>query len=424
MEPAGTRSPAPLGFVAAIFDIEDAHALVEPLLRALEQRGVRVAVTSASKGAGAAIEAAPGAAIEAAPGAAIDAARELGVEPGHAVLLTDSPAGVQAGRRAGFGLIVALTRDGRAAELLDCGADVVVASLAHVTPEALDTWFRQNTRGLPSALARWPEIAARLRGRRPVVFLDYDGTLALIAENPDQAFLPEATRDVVRQLAARHPVAIVSGRHRDKIMDFVGMDDISYAGSHGFDISGPRSAIQWRQDPRLLEPMGRASAALRPALADVPGVDIEEKGFSTAVHYRRAAAADLPEIERRVDRVLAAEPELHKVHGKKVIEIRPRIDWHKGRAVLWLLQALGLDGDDVLPIYVGDDVTDEDAFAALGERGLGILVSERPRPSAATYAVRDPDEVRELLARLIAAVDIGHRLGHRPGHPDGSEDPA
>jgi trehalose-phosphatase len=296
--------------------------------------------------------------------------------------------------------------------LRDSGADLVVAALATVTPGALAAWFHQNTRGLPSALARWPELAAMLRGRRPAVFLDYDGTLAPIVTNPEQAFLPQATRELVRQLAARVPVAVVSGRGRDKVMEFVGLDEIAYAGSHGFDIVGPHGAIRLRQDAGLLETMGRASAALRQALAGMPGVEIEDKGFSTAVHYRQAAAADVPEIERRVDDVLAAEPTLHKAHGKKVMELRPRIDWHKGSAVLWLLTALGLDGDDVLPIYVGDDVTDEDAFAALGDRGLGILVSERPRPSAATYAVRDPDQVRELLARLVATLDAGHADGN------------
>ncbi len=417
MKPADARSPAPLAFAVAICDFEDAslHALLEPTRSALERRGVRVATI------GRGVQAPAKAPSEAVSEALIDALQALGAAPADAVLITDSPAGVQEGRRAGVALIVAPNRDHgdvRAAALRDSGADVVVP-ITSVTPGALDTWFTQNTRGLPSALACWPEIAARLRGCRPAVFLDYDGTLAPIHENPDQAFLPEATRDRVRQLAARVPVAIVSGRGRDKIMHFVGMDEIAYAGSHGFDISGPRGTIQLQQDPGLLEAMARASAGLRQALAGVAGiegVEIEEKGFSTAVHYRKAVAADLPELERRVDRILAGEPELQKTHGKKVIEIRPRIDWHKGRAVLWLLEALGLTGDDVLPVYVGDDVTDEDAFEALRERGLGILVSERPRPSAATYAVRDPGEVRELLARLVAALDSGH--------PDASADPA
>jgi trehalose 6-phosphate phosphatase len=388
MEPAGTGSPATPGLAAVIVDLGDAGAALEPVVRALAQRGVHVAATGASHG----------------PGAVLEAVRQLGIAPASAALLTDTPAGVQAGRRAGAGLVVALARDGRSAELRDGGADVVVAAPEDVTPAALDTWFEQNTHGLPSALARWSEIAARLPGRLPVVFLDYDGTLVPIAEDPARAFLPEATREVLRRLAARAPVAIVSGRHRDTIVDFVGMDELFYAGSHGFDIAGP-GAIRLQQDPALREAVGRASAALGHALAELPGVDIEDKGFATAVHYRRAAAADLPEIERRVQRVLAAEPALHEVHGKKVIELRPRIDWNKGRAVLWLLQALGLAGDDALPIYVGDDVTDEDALAALRQRGVGILVSERPRPSAASYTVRDPGEVRELLWRLVAALD-------------------
>ena len=358
MTPADSPSPASpgsTGFAAAIVQLDDAavHASIEPTLRALAQRGVRVAVTSASNG----------------PAAAIDAADAIGVAPADAVLLTAAPDSVQAGRRAGFGLIVALAPDGGAgaAALRDSGADLVVATLATITPEALAAWFHQNTRGLPSALARWSEIAARLRGRRPAVFLDYDGTLAPIVTNPDQAFLPEATREVVRRLAARAPVAVVSGRGRDKVMEFVAMDEIAYAGSHGFDIVGPHGAVQLRQDANLLETNGRAGAAVRQALAGMPGVEIEDKGFSTAVHYRQAAAADVPEIERRVDSVLAAEPTLHKAHGKKVMELRPRIDWHKGSAVLWLLAALGLDGDDVLPMYIGDDVTDEDAFEALGD---------------------------------------------------------
>jgi trehalose 6-phosphate phosphatase len=408
MESADLPASAPSGLAAVIFAVEgggrDGATLLAPAVRALEQRGVRVAVIDSSQ------------APEAVSDAAL-AARGLGVVPGDAVLLADAPPGVQAGQRAGFGLIVAVDREARAAALLDSGADVVVASLAEATPEALNAWFHQNTRGLPSALARWPEIAARLRGRRPAVFLDYDGTLTPIVERPEDAILPADTRELVRRLAARCPVAIVSGRGRDKVMDFVRLDEVYYAGSHGFDISGPHTVIQWQQDPALRALLARASAALRQALVGIPGVEVEDKGFSTAVHYRRAAAGDVPEIERRVEQVLAAEPALHKTHGKKVLELRPRVDWHKGRAMQWLLEALGLDGDDVLPIYVGDDVTDEDAFAMLRERGLGILVSERPRPSAATYAVRDPGEVRELLARLVAHLDAA-------GQPSGDAPPA
>jgi alpha,alpha-trehalase len=391
-------------------------------VRALRRRGVRVAVASSSRNARTVLAAAGladlfdvcvdaelaaelGLAGKPSPDIFLESARRLGVEPGRAALFEDALAGVQAGQRGGFALVVGVDRKGQGGALRESGADVIIPSFDEVTPALVDTWFVQNTRGLPPALACWPELAARLRGRTPAVFLDYDGTLSPIVDDPDRAFLPEATRDVMRALAARCPVAVVSGRGRAKVTEFVALDELYYAGSHGFDIAGPDPAIRWQPDAGLLDHMARATARLREVLASVPGVEVEEKGFSTAVHYRQVAPAHVPQVERGVEQVLAGEPDLQKTHGKKVLELRPRIDWHKGRAVLWLLEALGLDRDDVVPIYVGDDVTDEDAFMALRERGLGVLVTERPRPTAAAYAVRDCDEVRELLARLVAYLD-------------------
>jgi alpha,alpha-trehalase len=115
----------------------------------------------------------------------------------------------------------------------------------------------------------------------------------------------------------------------------------------------------------------------------------------------------VPEVERAVDEALAGRSGLVKTGGKKVFELRPAVEWDKGRAVVWLLEALDLDGPDVTPLYVGDDVTDEDAFRALHERGIGILVTELPRASAARYSLQDPREVRELLDRVAALGDGG-----------------
>lgn len=90
--------------------------------------------------------------------------------------------------------------------------------------------------------------------------------------------------------------------------------------------------------------------------------------------------------------------------GKKVVELQPRIDWDKGKAVLWLLQALDLNTTAVLPLYLGDDITDEDAFKALDGLGIGIVVGEDARPSIARYVLENPDEVHEFLQRLIPFV--------------------
>jgi alpha,alpha-trehalase len=95
-------------------------------------------------------------------------------------------------------------------------------------------------------------------------------------------------------------------------------------------------------------------------------------------------------------------PELRKTYGKKIFELRPRIDWDKGNAVLWLLEALGLTGERVLPLYLGDDATDEDAFVALRDHGLGILVADAVCLTAARYLLRDPGDVLQFLKKLIA----------------------
>ena len=258
--------------------------------------------------------------------------------------------------------------------------------------------------GLPSALAGWDGIAARLDGRRPALFLDFDGTLSPLVARPDLAVLPAAAREVLDRLAERFPVVIVSGRGREDVAARVGLPDLVYAGSHGFDIAGPALKLEVGDGvPAAIE---RAAGRLRRELEGVPGVIVEPKRFALSVHFRLADAADVPRIERAVDAALAAEPGLRKAYGKRLFELRPDLDWDKGRALLWLLAELGLAGPDVLPFYLGDDLTDEDAFRAVRGRGLGILVGdveEEARETAASYRLRDPGEVVEWLGRLLCS---------------------
>lgn len=278
----------------------------------------------------------------------------------------------------------------------------------------------------PSALERWPEIAGRLAGRRLALFLDYDGTLSPIVQRPELALLPEAARAVLRRLAARMPVAILSGRLREDVAALVGLPRLIYAGSHGFDIAGPppasggaaagESPMAPAAPPPLRHEIGqdvparmvRVAARLRRELAGIDGVLVEDKRFAVAVHYRLVDARDLSRVEAAVDRAVADPADLEdgggrlrKTGGKKVWELRPDVDWDKGRALVWLLGRLGLDRPDAVPIFLGDDVTDEDAFSAAASRGgIGILVAEEPRATAAAYRLRDPAEALEWLARL------------------------
>jgi trehalose-phosphatase len=249
-----------------------------------------------------------------------------------------------------------------------------------------------------SALEHINEIARS--GNRLAVFIDYDGTLTPIVSRPEEAWLSESMRQTLRTLAARLPVAILTGRDLDDVRGRVHVDGIVYAGSHGFDIAGA-GGLRRELGAAFLPVLDTAEAELREALDDIAGAQLERKHFSVAAHYRNVNESDASGIAQAVDAVARKHRELRKINGKKVYELLPDIDWNKGRAVLWLLEALELERGEAFPIFIGDDRTDEDAFSALKERGAGILVSEQPQVTAANYWLRNPEDVERFLQELI-----------------------
>jgi trehalose-phosphatase len=259
---------------------------------------------------------------------------------------------------------------------------------------------------LPSALRARGEIAARLEGKCPVVFLDYDGTLTPIVARPELAVLAPEIRAIVRELAERCTVAVVSGRDRPDVERLVGVAGLVIAGSHGFDIASPDGhAIQNEIGADYGDLIRNVTARAQRELASVEGSLVEPKRSSLAIHYRLVAEDEVPRVEAVVDAILAEHTDLRVTPGKKVWEIQPRIDWNKGKAVLWLLEALGVNQPEVVPFYFGDDVTDEDAFQALKGRGIGVYVGhpdddEARRETVADYALRTPDEVGAFLEGL------------------------
>ncbi|GAA4925789.1 trehalose 6-phosphate phosphatase [Actinomycetospora succinea] len=273
-------------------------------------------------------------------------------------------------------------------------------SADHSAPATADT--------LPSALDA-PAVARRLDGRRPAVFLDYDGVLTPIVPRPEDAVMTDGMRAILRSLAGRCSVCIVSGRDRAVVEELSGVDDLVIAGSHGFDIWDPqRGAIEHEASRGWEDLVAEVTQRVQVAAADIEGTQVEPKHASVALHDRHVAADERPRVAALVDEVLAEHPgQLRVTPGKFVHEIQPKIDWNKGKAVDHLIGVLDLDHPDIVPIYLGDDITDEDAFRALARRetpGLGVLVIDPAdaagRETAATAVLATVDEVGRFLDGL------------------------
>lgn len=257
-----------------------------------------------------------------------------------------------------------------------------------------------------NALENFGTFEDVLRTKRVVVLLDYDGTLTPIVNDPSQALLPSRTRDILTELAELFTVGIVSGRSLQKVRGFVQLESLLYAGSHGFDIWSPHSeSMRYQVAADQLPQLATIRDRLTERLTGIKGAAVEDNIFSVSVHYRNCDAEDVQQVYDVVQQVRSDFPSIRFGTGKKVFELRPDIVWDKGRAMVWLLQALGLrERDDVFTIYIGDDMTDEDAFQIFVEQaaqGAGIVVTDENKCTGAHYSLRNPEEVAAFLSRLV-----------------------
>jgi len=255
-----------------------------------------------------------------------------------------------------------------------------------------------------SALALRDILRDRLAGRRLAVFLDYDGTLTPIVDRPELAVLPDATRRVLEALAKAHPVYVISGRDRDDVRELVGVEDVQFVGSHGFHMLDKLPGIDQETLDEAVPQLQAAADELEQWLDYIDGVLIERKKFSFALHYRLVDQHDLRQIKAAAEDVLERYSALTSKKGKKVIEFVPDIPWDKGRCLQALLEQVREQsgGVDVYPIYLGDDVTDEDAFGVLADgEGTGILVAREAQSSAAEFRLPDTDAVADFLQGLV-----------------------
>ncbi|KAJ6801796.1 putative trehalose-phosphate phosphatase 6 [Iris pallida] len=297
------------------------------------------------------------------------------------------------------------------------------ASALAATADESDTWTVKH----PSALKSIDEIIAASKGKQIVMFLDYDGTLSPIVDEPDDAVMSEAMRAAVKALASYFPTAIVTGRCLDKVWNFVQLAELYYAGSHGMDIKGPtnarkhiKSSTKTKAKPKsvLFQPASEflpmieeVSKALMEKTKSIQGAKVENNKFCASVHFRKVDEKKWSALAEQVRTVMKEYPKLKLTQGRKVLEIRPTIKWDKGKALEFLLESLGFaDCNDILPVYIGDDRTDEDAFKVLRERGqgFGILVSEHPKETNASYTLQEPKEASSATSYFSVMQFLQH----------------
>jgi len=247
----------------------------------------------------------------------------------------------------------------------------------------------------------WETIQARIRQAQNLfLFLDYDGTLTPIASRPELALCPSEVKKHLEKLRDLPSVylAVISGRSLEDLRKKVGVSDIIYAGNHGLEIENPDGRHNKIFSSARIRELKRITQNVRNSLKEIPGILFEEKGPILSVHYRNVDQ----KFFDRIPQVLKEELQQWRgrwkmASGKMVFEIRPDVDFHKGEAVREILKTFPSLG--LLPIYLGDDQTDEDAFRVLKGQGVSVFIGPSGFSSEADFCLRNPDEVQEFLFR-------------------------
>lgn len=325
----------------------------------------------------------------------------MGVDKSQTIVIEDAILGVKAGKKGGFSLVVGVARDGEEDALYEAGADIVVKKLTELKGKNMMPKQGKKPEDLSNAMESIDDVFKVIGNKKPVLFLDYDGTLSPIVSNPEDAILSNITKNVIEKLSKLIPIGIISGRDRQNVESKIGIDSLIYAGSHGFDITGPNNLeMQYEEGQEALPILDEAELQLNKSLNGIQGALVERKKYAIAVHFRNVEEGKVKEVEEKVMEVLGRHKKLKKGSGKMIIELKPAQDWHKGKALTWILDALQLGSENHIPIFIGDDVTDEDALKVIEKDGIGIIVGKHEEDTAASYSLRDTEEVALFLEIL------------------------
>ena len=258
---------------------------------------------------------------------------------------------------------------------------------------------------MPHLLNVWASAGRIIRDAPRVLLVsDFDGTLAPIVDRPDQAALPAETKETLIKLVCRdkYVLGIVSGRSLDDVSSRIGIPGLFYAGNHGLEIKGPGMSFVHPEAGAFRQILQEAYLRLRQELGEIPGVIVEQKGLTLSVHHRLTPDGLVGEVQTRFAEAMAPflEPGKLKItRGKKVLEVRPHLDWDKGKAIIKLREAYP---ETSLTVFFGDDLTDEDGFSVVQDSGgLAVFVGPAREPTCALHWLDSPEEVAETLKLML-----------------------
>ena len=248
------------------------------------------------------------------------------------------------------------------------------------------------------------KINSKIKKAKSILLVcDFDGTLVGIKSTPQEVYLPQNVKQIITLLAKdkRNIFGIISGRPLSEIKKLVGINSIFYVGNHGFEIKLPKKKKfvhpQAKKATRFIKNLVKE---LKRELSAYKEILIEDKTYTLSVHYRNCPRSQIASLKRDVRSIclpLVKEGKIKVTEGKKVIEIRPPIDWNKGEALLWIEEKI--KSPKSLTVYIGDDKTDEDAFAQV-KKGLSIFVGKKKEDSCAEFYLEKPKEVINFLKLL------------------------
>lgn len=239
-----------------------------------------------------------------------------------------------------------------------------------------------------------------------LLLLDYDGTLTPIVARPEIAILPDESRRSLEELVEneRFVVGVVSGRELAELEGLVAIPGLIYAGNHGLEMRGLGMDFVHPEALGFIELLTVIAGVLERELKDVPKVLVHDKKLTLSVHLRNVLDSYVRKVDRTVTSVVeayASDGQVKITRGKKVLEVRPNISWGKGEAIEKIRQDCG---DSPVPMFFGDDQTDEDGFAVVqNANGIAVYIGPPRQETKALHQLESPAEVAQVLALLAGS---------------------